>query len=97
MARTRRANRYCVDCGARLTYHSLLSNPRAPNEHRTLVYSCIDCTRALGRPKMLAIRRRRSEDPLGDLEAEAARQRARRPRRRPGRPPAAGGGGAPGG
>ncbi len=31
LARTRRANRYCVDCGARLVYYPRLSNPKAPN------------------------------------------------------------------
>jgi hypothetical protein len=40
LARTRRANRYCVDCGARLVYYPRLSNPKAPNEHRVLVYAC---------------------------------------------------------
>ena len=37
MVRKRRANRYCVDCGARLVYYPRLSNPKAPNEHRVLV------------------------------------------------------------
>ena len=46
MVRTRRANRYCVDCGARLVYYPRLSNPKAPNEHRILVYACPDCTRS---------------------------------------------------
>jgi len=27
MARTNRANRYCVDCGSRLVYNPRLSNP----------------------------------------------------------------------
>jgi hypothetical protein len=40
LARIKRANRYCVDCGARLVYYPRLSNPKAPNEHRVLVYAC---------------------------------------------------------
>ena len=55
MARTRRANRYCVDCGARLVYYPRLSNPKAPNEHRVLVYACPDCTEDFEKPKMFSI------------------------------------------
>ena len=43
MARIRRTNRYCVDCGARLVYYPRLSNPKAPNEHRILVYQSHYC------------------------------------------------------
>ncbi len=57
MARTRRANRYCVDCGARLVYYPRLSNPKAPNEHRVLVYACPDCTEDFEKPKMFSIKR----------------------------------------
>ena len=50
MVRTRRANRYCVDCGARLVYYPRLSNPKAPNEHRVLVYACPDCSDDFDKP-----------------------------------------------
>ena len=41
----------CVDCSARLVYYPRLSNPKAPNEHRVLVYACPDCTDDLKNPK----------------------------------------------
>ena len=68
MVRTRRVNRYCVDCGARLVYYPRLSNPKAPNEHRILVYSCPDCTKDFERPKMFAIRRNEEPSPLEAVE-----------------------------
>jgi DNA-directed RNA polymerase subunit RPC12/RpoP len=68
MARTRRANRYCIDCGGRLTYYPRLSNPKAPNEHRVLVYACPDCTADFEKPKLLSIRRNQVEDPLQTIE-----------------------------
>ena len=70
MVRTRRANRYCVDCGARLVYYPRLSNPKAPNEHRVLVYACPDCTDDFEKPKMFSIRRNQVEDPLETVEIE---------------------------
>ena len=70
MVRTRRANRYCVDCGARLVYYPRLSNPKAPNEHRVLVYACPDCTEDFEKPKMFSIRRNQVEDPLETVEIE---------------------------
>ena len=70
MVRTRRANRYCVDCGARLVYYPRLSNPKAPNEHRVLVYACPDCTDDFEKPKMFSIRRNQVEDPLETVEVE---------------------------
>ena len=51
MARTKRANRYCVDCGSRLVYYPRLSNPKAPNDYRVLVYACPDCSSDFDRPK----------------------------------------------
>ncbi len=68
--RTRRANRYCVDCGARLVYYPRLSNPKAPNEHRVLVYACPDCTKSFEKPMILSIRRNKSDDPLHTVEIE---------------------------
>ena len=70
MVRTRRANRYCVDCGARLVYYPRLSNPKAPNEHRILVYACPDCTDDFEKPKMFAIKRNQVEEPLETVEIE---------------------------
>ena len=70
LVRTRRANRYCVDCGARLVYYPRLSNPKAPNEHRVLVYACPDCTDDFEKPKMFSIRRNQVEDPLETVEVE---------------------------
>ena len=70
MVRTRRANRYCVDCGARLVYDPRLSNPKAPNELRVLVYACPDCTDDFEKPKMFSIKRNQVEDPLETVEIE---------------------------
>ena len=64
MARTKRANRYCVDCGSRLVYYPRLSNPKAPNEYRVLVYACPDCSNDFDRPKMFSIKRNQVENPL---------------------------------
>ena len=68
LARTRRVNRYCVDCGARLVYYPRLSNPKAPNEYRVLVYACPDCTEDFERPKLFSIRRHGEQDPLETVE-----------------------------
>ena len=75
MARTRRANRYCIDCGGRLTYYPRLSNPKAPNEHRVLVYACPDCTVDFEKPKLLSIRRNQVDDPLETIEIEIIENR----------------------
>ncbi len=70
MARIRRTNRYCVDCGARLVYYPRLSNPKAPNEHRILVYACPDCSNDFDKPKMFSIKRNQGEEPLETGEIE---------------------------
>ncbi len=70
MARTRRANRYCVDCGSRLVYYPRLSNPKAPNEHRILVYGCPDCTEDFEKPKLFSVKRNIVDDPLETVEIE---------------------------
>ena len=70
MARTRRANRYCIDCGARLVYYPRLSNPKAPNEHRVLVYACPDCSHVFDKPKMFSVKRNLVEEPLETVEIE---------------------------
>ena len=70
MARIKRANRYCVDCGARLVYYPRLSNPKAPNEHRVLVYGCPDGTESFEKPKLFSIHRNQVEDPLETVQIE---------------------------
>ncbi len=45
-------------------YYALLSNPRAPNEFRSLVYTCPDCTKHNKRPKMISVKRIKVDDPL---------------------------------
>ena len=60
----RRCNRYCIDCGGRMTYYPNLSNPKARNEDRVLVYACVDCTKTFEKPCLLAVQRSKSEDPL---------------------------------
>ncbi|WOV92834.1 MAG: hypothetical protein R1F52_06950 [Candidatus Nitrosoabyssus spongiisocia] len=68
MVRTKRVNRYCIDCGARLIYYPRLSNSKAPNEHRVLVYACSDCTKDFEKPKMLSVKRSSVKDPLETIE-----------------------------
>ena len=70
MVRTKRTNRYCVDCGSRLVYYPRLSNPKAPNEFRVLVYACPDCTIDFEKPKMFSINRSQVEEPLETVEIE---------------------------
>lgn len=61
---------YCFDCGARLVYYPTLSNPNAPNEHRILVYGCPDCTEDFEKPKLIAVQRNKSDDPLEAVKIE---------------------------
>jgi hypothetical protein len=53
-----------------LTYYPHLSNPKAPNEHRVLVYACPDCTKDFEKPKLFSIRRNQVEDPLETVKVE---------------------------
>lgn len=59
--------RYCVDCGSRLVYYPNLSNPKAPNEYRLLVYACPNCTKDFDKPTLLAIKREKSDGPLDTI------------------------------
>ena len=59
-----------MDCAARLVYYPRLSNPKAPNEHRVLVYAYPDCTADFEKPKMFSIKRNQVEDPLETVEIE---------------------------
>lgn len=81
LARTKRVNRYCVDCGARLVYYPRLSNPKAPNEYRILVYACPDCTDDFEKPKMISIRRSQAEDPLEAVEVSITQLQKAAPKR----------------
>jgi hypothetical protein len=47
-----------------------LSNPKAPNEHRVLVYACPDCTEDFVKPKMYSIKRNIVDEPLETVEIE---------------------------
>jgi len=38
-----RVNKYCFDCGTRLTYLKELSTPKLPNEFRHMAYTCEKC------------------------------------------------------
>lgn len=60
--------RYCIDCGTRLVYYPNLSNPKAPNEYRVLVYSCPDCTKTFEKPTLIAVKREKSDDPLTTMK-----------------------------
>lgn len=62
------SKRYCVDCGARLVYYANLSNPKAPNEQRLLVYACPDCSETFEKPTLIAIKRSKSDDPLQTIK-----------------------------
>ena len=68
--RKNRTNRYCVDCSARLVYYPRLSNPKAPNEHRILVYACPECTISFEKPKLYSIHRNQVDDPLETIQIE---------------------------
>ena len=57
-----------MDCKGRLVYYPTLSNPKAPNEHRILVYACIDCTNDFSKPKLFAVRREFEDRPLEAVE-----------------------------
>jgi len=56
-------------------YYPRLSNPKAPNEHRVLVYACPDCTDDFEKPKMFSIKmfsikRNQVEEPLETVEIQ---------------------------
>ena len=68
-------NRYCTECGHRLNYYPRLSNPKAPNEHRVLVYSCPSCTVDEERPMMISIKTTNDEDPIKAVEVEIIKYR----------------------
>lgn len=71
----KRVNRYCVNCGSRMVYYARLSNPKAPNEHRIMVYGCERCTKDFEKPVLISIRTSNVEDPLLSMEIEVMRVR----------------------
>ena len=70
-------NKYCIDCGARLVYYPRLSNPKAPNEFRIMVYGCMSCTKDDDKPKMLSLKRNQVDDPLSTVEVEVTEYRSK--------------------
>lgn len=60
--------RYCINCGTRLIYYPNLSNPKAPNEQRVLVYSCPDCTKTFEKPTLIAVKRGNSDDTIETIK-----------------------------
>ena len=65
-----KTKRYCIDCSTRLVYYPRLSNSKAPNEHRILVYGCPSCTDSFEKPKLFSIRRSAVNDPLETVQIE---------------------------
>jgi DNA-directed RNA polymerase subunit RPC12/RpoP len=70
-----KVQRYCPDCGGRLSYNARLSNPKAPNEYRKLVYHCMTCTDDADKPKMIAITTENSDDPITSMEVHVIKAR----------------------
>jgi len=70
-----KTKRYCIDCGAFLVYYANLSNPKAPNEHRNLVYGCPKCTESFEKPKLFSIHRSKVSDPLVTIHIEIIQQK----------------------
>ena len=66
----RQTNRFCIDCGTKLVYYPRLSNPKAPNEHRVLVYGCPDCSDTFEKPKLFSVHRSKVDDPLETVQIE---------------------------
>ena len=74
-------NRYCNDCGGRLVYYPRLSNPKASNENRHLVYGCMNCTKDADKPFLIKIHRNYVDDPITTLEVELTQERNMKLRR----------------
>jgi hypothetical protein len=68
--RTKRCNKYCIDCGARLTYYGALSNPKAVNEYRVLTYGCPDCTKDWEKPHLIRVQRSEVFDTMKVVELD---------------------------
>ena len=75
---SRRTKQYCVDCSVSLMYYPNLSNPKAPNEHRILVYGCPRCTANFEKPKMFSVKRSQVDDPLETVQIEITEKRGNR-------------------
>jgi hypothetical protein len=70
-----RSNILLVVFWGRLVYYPRLSNPKAHNEHRVLVYACPDCTTDFDKPKMFSIRRNVVDEPIETVEIEIVQAR----------------------
>ena len=64
--KTSKVNKYCIDCGARLTYYGALSNPKAANEYRVLTYGCPDYEK----PHLIRVQRSEVFDTMKVVELE---------------------------
>ena len=64
------SSKYCVDCGSRLVFYPRLSNQKAPNEYRVMVYGCESCSSNAEKPKLLSLKRNQVDDPLETVEIE---------------------------
>ena len=68
--KTSKVNKYCIDCGARLTYYGALSNPKAANEYRVLTYGCPDCTKDYEKPHLIRVQRSEVFDTMKVVELD---------------------------
>ena len=67
----RRSRRFCVCCGSGgLVYYPNLSNPKARNDERVLVYGCRACTKTFEKPFLMAVQIAESEDPLKTMRVQ---------------------------
>lgn len=71
----RSCGRYCVDCGSKMVYYPTLSNPKAANEYRVLVYACPTCTKSFEKPTLISIQQNESDDPLRTVSVFVTRVR----------------------
>lgn len=71
----RRVTKFCIDCGARLIFYPNLSNQKAPNAYRVLVYACPDCTDNFEKPTLIKVQRIEEKDPLRVITLEIIKAR----------------------
>jgi len=71
----RSCGRFCVNCGSKLIFYRNLSNAKAPNEHRILVYACPSCTKSYEKPTLISIQQNESNDPLRVVSVQVTRIR----------------------
>lgn len=71
----RLCGRFCVNCGSKLLFYKNLSNPKAPNEYRILVYACPSCTKSYEKPTLISIQQNDSDDPLKTVFVQVTKLR----------------------